>query len=989
MSSSFTRLVLTLAAALLPPQLTAAPVEYALRDWHPADGLPSDDVARVLPARDGFLWVATSGGVARFDGAHFETVPTPGADGRRLTLARALVETPELGIVVAPVGGGLLATRGGGFQPVPLPTAAQGRAFTLLFAEEKGTLWGGSDDGVVTRLSAGAAEFFPTSDDLNGRPVIFFASDAQRRLWVANGTNLHRYEHGQLARIDPPRERAELRIGSSRGDGPWIVAHDRLLKYEGAALVEKFTLPPLVSAHYIQALHEDRRGALWIGTRSQGVFVFEGGVLTRAPSTHEDALWVCEDAEGDIWTAANGGGLNRLRPKIFRLFDKSAGLPVNFSATVCEDVGGAMWFANRDGGVVRLRPDGTIQTVPAPAAWPVISAVSVAPQPQGGVWATAGPGLFAIAEQPSPVMEQLSHPPVPIIRCTLVAKSGDLWFSADPDRIGRRSGGKYDFFGRAEGYDGKQVRHLAEDASGRIWCGSSDGKLFRQSGDRFETVPLNRVVGSINAILPESDGRVWLGTAESGLVVRRDGQWHTLDTTHGLPDNFITQILADDRGNLWFGSVSGIFRASRREILDCLDQKIPRIHAVVLGRDEGLKDLSCLGFYQPAAWKSRDGLLWFASRQGVLRLDPALALSEAAAPPVHIEQVSTDERAQPVRGTFFLPAGFRKLEFRFSVLCLATPERVRTRYRLDGFDDDWLIAPPGHAVSYPRLPPGTYRFNVSAALGDGSGAESHDALEFTVVPPWWQTLWFRLFLGVAALAMAVVTARIWSHRRLRTRLEKLERESAIERERTRIAQNIHDDLGASLTRISLLTQHAQHDAAGAAAHFEKIYGSVTEITRSMDEIVWAVNPKYDDLESLAYYLGNFAQSFLSVAGIRCRLDMPAHLPASALTSQIRHHLFLCCKEALNNVVKHAHADAVTLTLVVADARVTISIADNGRGLPPPSVESSPSPDRPAGGNGLDNMRRRMAAIGGSCDIVPAAGSGTTVRFSVSLFSPPT
>ena len=961
------------------------PAEYALRDWHPQDGLPSEDTTRVLQGSDGFLWVATTSAVARFDGARFERVPSPVAKTRQGLLARAMVETSELGVVVAPVEGGLWAARGdGGLRAVALPAAAKGRSFTGLFAAADGALWATGEDGAVWRFSARATEGerFPTTDDLNGRPVISFASDAQKRTWVANGTNLYRYAEGRLAREETGRGRGELRIGTSRRGGPWMVVDERLLHAEDGGWVEKFTLPTLASAHYIQTLLEDRDGALWVGTRSQGVFVLAGGVWMHVATTHDDVLGLGEDAEGGIWVATNGGGLNRLRRKIFRLFDKSAGLRDNFSDTVCEDVHGTMWFGNRDGGVARLREDGAVATVPPPAAWPIISAVSVAPHPERGIWATAGPGIFRIVDRAAPVMAQLEQPPLPIIRCTHVAKNGALWFSAEPDRLGRLADGGFAFFGREAGLDGRQVRIIAEDATGRIWCGTADGGLFRRHGERFERVALDRASGAINAIHFDADGTVWLGTGERGLVVGGEGRWGALDVARGLPDNTVTQILVDDRGNFWCGSSRGIFRASRADLLSGLEGKTARVHAVLLGKDEGLKDSAGFAYFQPAAWKRRDGTLWFTTRRGVLQFDPELAIPETAAPPVRIEEVVADDRRVVPSAGFTLGAGFRKVEFRFSVLCLATPERVRVRYRLDGFDGDWQGAAANRVATYPRLPPGDYRFRVVASLADGAGEESAAEAVFSIVPPWWQTGWFRAGAAASVVLAIGLAARAWAHRRLRRRLGDLERQSAVERERTRIAQNIHDDLGASLTRISLLTQAAPPDAAGAA-QLEKIYETAAEATRAMDEIVWAVNPKYDDLDGLAGYLGNFAQSFLGAAGMRCRLDMPGQGPAAALTSQMRHQLFLSCKEALHNVVKHAGASEVTLGVAVKAGALVVTIADNGRGRT--GAAGSRTPSRWAAGQGTENMHRRLAAMGGRCEITDAAGgAGTVVTLTMPL-----
>jgi signal transduction histidine kinase len=404
---------------------------------------------------------------------------------------------------------------------------------------------------------------------------------------------------------------------------------------------------------------------------------------------------------------------------------------------------------------------------------------------------------------------------------------------------------------------------------------------------------------------------------------------------------------------------------------------------VLLGKDEGLKELSCLGFFEPAAWKSRDGLLWFTTRKGVLRIDSSLAIPDAPLPPVQIEEVRSDNQSLPVQPRLQVSASMHKLEIRFSVLCLATPERVQAKYRLDGFDDDWVSAAPNRVATYPRLPPGEYTFRVTAGFGDGTNSGSRDSFTLVITPPWWQTWWWRTLAGCGLILFVVVLVRTWSHRRLRQKLERLERESAVERERTRIAQNIHDDIGASLTRISLLTQSVRREDSDHAADLEKIYQTASEITRALDETVWAVNPKYDDLESLVYYLGNFAQQFLGVARIRCRLDMPDGLPPVILTSQARHNLFLCCKEALNNVVRHAAATEVTLAVAVGDGRFSITITDNGGGLDRASASAGTNP-RLISGQGLANLAQRMTGMGGRAIIRPAPGGGTAVILEIAL-----
>jgi signal transduction histidine kinase/ligand-binding sensor domain-containing protein len=973
-----------LLGVIAPAGLTArgaeAPADYSLREWHVQDGLPHDEVSSVRQDRAGYLWVATTGGLARFDGVHFDNYSAALAALPTSDAIRALTETDALGLVLAPESGGLLVQRDGTFRKAPF---ADGQRINALFAEADGTLWASCDDRTILRQHAGRTDTFGPAEIVNGRPVAYFASDGRKRMWVATGTFLASYEQGRLVPMKNDFGRSELRVASSRGNGPWIVTQDRVFKHDGERLDGGLPIPPLAGAHYIRALFEDRHGDLWLGTRSQGLFLISGGQCRPMPSSSEDILSICEDSEGDIWVATNGGGLDRLRRRDFRLFDKTAGLLDNFSYTVCEDDQGTIWFGNRDGGIARAR-DGVVDVLAPRPGWPQLSAMSVFPDGRGGLWVTGGTHVYKLDPGPPERLTRIEAvPSLSVIRVSYVARNGDLWIAIDPDKIGRLAGDRFELFGTAEGFDGRQARCISEDAKGRIWAGTADGKVFRFDGKRFGRVPLDPAENPvpIQAIYFEKNGVVWFGTAGHGLGALVDGTYRRVDQSDGLPDNSISQIIADDRGYLWFGSMRGIFCVPQKELADRLAGSLARIHPTIVGRDDGVKGISCLGIFQPAVWKSHDGKLWFATRKGVLTFDPAAAISDGAPPPVAIAEVKFDDRSRPLGESLEIPAGIRKLEFRFSVLRFSAPDRVQVKYRLDGFDSEWVVAGPDRLATYPALPPGPYRLQAIATLGNGGWSEQPRTLALTVIPRWWQTLAFRL-LAIGGLVFAVAfVARAWSHRRLRGKLERLERESAIERERTRIARNIHDDLGASLTRISLLTQCAQPEGeAAGAARINHIYQTAGEIIRSMDEIVWAVDPRHDNLESLAGYLGNFAQNFLQVAGIRCRLSMPDRLPAMNLTSQMRHHLFLCFKEALNNVVKHAGADTVTVTISLAKQTLTIQVADNGNGPRPAPRDEN----RISAGRGLDNLRQRMAELGGRCSLTREAGRETVVTFAVEL-----
>jgi signal transduction histidine kinase len=335
-----------------------------------------------------------------------------------------------------------------------------------------------------------------------------------------------------------------------------------------------------------------------------------------------------------------------------------------------------------------------------------------------------------------------------------------------------------------------------------------------------------------------------------------------------------------------------------------------------------------------------------------------------------------------------IPPGHQRFEFHYTGLSFVAPDKVRFRHMLDGMENTWVEAGMKRAAEYIFLPPGTYTFRANACNNDGLWNPTGAAITFRILPYFWQTLSFRigvLIAGAGALAGSI----FWAARlRLRRKLEQLERQRALERERTRIARDIHDDLGSSLTRITMLSQSIKGEIQAqpeAAADVDQIYSTAREITRAMDEIVWAVNPKYDTLDSLAAYVGRFSQQYLSAAGIRCRLHMPVQLPALALSAEVRHNVFLAFKEALNNIVKHAQATEVSITLNLETNQFVLLLVDNGQGLEAKDaapIGSLADNLRSSSGHGLLNMKKRMEEIGGSCGWDSALGEGTRVTLKV-------
>ena len=574
----------------------------------------------------------------------------------------------------------------------------------------------------------------------------------------------------------------------------------------------------------------------------------------------------------------------------------------------------------------------------------------------------------------------------------LPARGGGLWIGTG-DGLLRYQAGKAAWAETNAQLRLRDVRALAEASDGTLWFGTSGSGLARLKDGVIRRYGKADGLASdfIECLHLDRAGALWIGTFGNGLYRLKQGRFAVINQDQGLPNSVICHIEEDAQGFFWMSSHGGIIRASKAELDQCADGQPGQVRWLTYGISDGLPTLKCSGGLQPAGCTTPDGRLWFPTTEGLVTVDPRNVRTNPVAPPVVIEGLLVDD--QPVAlspdssAPLKIPPGRHRFEFQYTGLSFVAPEKVRFKYRLAELESDWVDTGTKRAANYSHLPPGHYRFEVLACNNDGVWNEQGASLSFILLPFFWQTWWFRGLGG--AIVLLAASGGVWfdTRRRMRYKLARLERQRAIEYERARIARDIHDDLGSHLTRITMLSESARGDLdhpAEAGADLDRIYHTARELTRAMDEIVWAVNPKFDTLEGLVNYLEKFAQDFLATAGLRCRLDMPVQFPPWPLTSEVRHNLFLAFKEALNNVVKHAAASEVRIALTLTPAGFELTVEDNGRGFTPVGSKArSPAPsDRFASGNGLENMPRRLEEAGGRCDIRSATGKGTTIVFVV-------
>ena len=703
-----------------------------------------------------------------------------------------------------------------------------------------------------------------------------------------------------------------------------------------------------------------------------------------------------EDREGNLWVGTSGGGLNRVRPRAWSWRKSGEDCPSRSVISLCEDTHGVLWGATQNGLLV-CRRNGEWNRVPTNADWPGADVACVAADRSGAIWiGTKSFALYCLKDGRFTVWRTNSGLAGRAVQSLLASSTGDLWIGGEARKNGlqRLRDGQLPSLEPPPSVreNVRHVRALAEDAAGNIWVGTSGGILLKINHDVItdETAACGEP-SPIRCLYATPDGSLWIGYAGSGLGRLKDGHFTRITSKEGLYDDYISQIVADDRGWLWLGADHGIFKIRQEELKAMAEGRAARVRSTHYGRDEGLASLQASFDAAPGAIRTQDGRLWIPMRTALAVINPNELHEDLAPPPVLLRRVAVDERTiasfggvMPVQNvaslplahaTLRLPSRHRLLEFEFTALSLSAPENVHFRYRLQGFDENWITADARRSATYPQLPAGDYRFRVAACNSDGVWNETEAPLAFAVAPFLWQTWWFRAAALIAFTLTVTAIVRYLSFRRLRFALRLLEQQAALDKERTRIARDLHDDLGGSLTQVALMLERSQR-RSGAVEHGNgeagKCSDMVRQVVKSVDEIIWAINPRNDTLQYLVDYLSQFVVEFLHTAGIRCRVELPERLPERTVSPEVRHNLFLAVKETLNNVARHAQASEVRLHITASADEIGITVADNGRGF-------AGTPDHPSA-DGLRNMRRRMEDMGGQCQVQSAPGAGTRISF---------
>ena len=1026
---------------LLVCLLTAKAEMLPIKTYTSADGLIYDGVYRIYQDSRGFVWFATPVGISRFDGYRFTNYGME--DGLTYTLIRDFVEDDNGVYWLGTNGGNDNSTAIYRFDPrvknsdeqkfVPFKISDEPatRDVYRFFKTKSGRIFVGTGGGLFLlddsqpehKFSRVRLNVLGTKDDLF--PVYAFAENAEGNLWIGHERGLTRLNPsiGKIVTyaVKPSSDEADTiySIGIDGRERLWLVNNGRgitIFNPEPAASIdlsnnrekrnlettEKFDfadLPQGFAYHFkpeetpaegsFVMVYCTADGAIFFGTRGKGLIEFDGRNFksyTRENGLSDNSVsFIREDSFGNLWVVS-GWGVMKIARKGFVSYNTADGL---FSDRVTDI------FTDRDGWIYALNQNWILNGFDGkrfvsvrpnlPADVGEFWNHRVLHDSAGEWWIPTPKGLYRFAAVER--LEQLaSIAPVAVytkndglnagnVVFVFEDSRGDVWFSyAEDEAKGHlsrweRESGKFYHYSPADGVpETCRPFGFTADAAGTVYvnCQFESYLVYRNGRFAAHSTPALKKGGLLHRTLLDSKGRLWIATPLNGLLrydnpASEDPQETVYLKENGLSSSHVQYITEDLHGKIYFVTSRG---------MDRLDAETGAIKYYSLA--DGLPAAGT-----GAATRDLSGNLWLGTSRGVAKFVPEPD-QPSSSPPVFIGslRIAGNDFPLSVAGenrieNLTLAPDERQMQIEFYGLNLAAGESLRYQYKLEGADADWSAPTDNRAANYPNLTPGTYRFLVRAVNPGGNVSQNPATIEFTVLRPVWQRWWFLL---LAAMTVSTIAYAVYRYR--------LARLLELEKVRTRIATDLHDDIGSSLSQIAILTEVVRQKVGsnGVSEPLNLIADTSREMVDSMSDIVWAINPNKDHLSDLIQRMRRFAEDVLDAKEIVYKFDLPQNVKDLPLGADMRREVYLMFKESVNNLVKHSEAKRAEFEIKIENSNLIVTIKDDGRGFD--VSEKLNGGANGFGGNGLINMRRRAANLGGSFEIESAPEKGALIVLKI-------
>ncbi|HZS55551.1 MAG TPA: two-component regulator propeller domain-containing protein [Bryobacteraceae bacterium] len=832
----------------------------------------------IVQSRQGYLWIGTELGLARFDGSRFIVFDKSNTPELQSNVIDALLEDHEGNLWIGTVGGGVTCLSHRRFRTYTMRQGLSSDSIHALLEDEAGDIWIGTDSGGLDRLHNGQITSFTTANGLPDNEVFSLARGANGSLWVGTHDGLSRFSDGVFHNYGKADGLANPYVRSLyvAGETLWVGTYGGGLCKLEKGTFNCFNTRNGLSSNAVTSIRQDSSGTLWVGTYGGGLNRLRG--TTFDSYTNKDGLpsndvWaIFEDRDRDLWIGTGGGGLTRWTAhSLFTTFDHTDGLSNDVVLPIFEDHEGTIWAGTNGGGLNRYR-NGHFTALTAKDGLADNLVFSIGEDRDHDLWIGTRKGLNRLSNGRLSTYRKENGLPSDVVLVTFVDSKGTLWIGTraglstlQPGGAGKAKDGGETFktYTTANGLKSNVVRTIYEDREGRLWIGTGGGGLSMFKNGHFETYDSHRGLSNnvVLAIYEDADKVLWIGTDGGGLNRFKEGKFTAYTMRNGLLDDAVFRILEDSAGNLWMSNNRGVFRTSRAALNEYADKKRSRVETIAYGELDGMNTAECNGSFQPAGWKTRDGKLWFPTMHGIAVVDPQKATGQKPPEPASVDAAFLNGR-KVLQSGMEVPPGPGKLEFYYSSPNFRAPQRVNFRYKLDGFDHDWVDAGKRRGAYYTNIPPGHYRFEVVATNGEGVWSTPNLSFDLRLQPHFYQTILFYCLcaLSFGGMVIAVHFAHV---RELRERERSLEHNVA---ERTR---ELSEEI-AERKRTALELLKAKESAEQASRVKSEFLANMSHEIRTpmngilgMTELALATDSKAEQ-QSYLDVVRNSAESLLTV-----------------------------------------------------------------------------------------------------------------------------
>jgi signal transduction histidine kinase/ligand-binding sensor domain-containing protein len=961
--------------------------DFLITKWTTQDGLPQNTITSIFQTRDGYLWIGTFGGLARFDGVKFtvfDSANTPELTSNRIL---SIYEDTWDRLWIGTETGEVFRFSAGQFKKIDTGIMPLRKAVWGIEQDKDRNLLISSESGLEKLKFDDKGEIVPGLGIIVSRERCNrFAKQPDGTIWVRVQNDFFAVQDGQLisARekgISLPETLLRIQFAS---DGDLIVGSGESLgSYKKGEYRKFLNIDPKV--HQNSYAIASVGGTTWL---QQADELFELGGAGKARHSLEGYVvggssLIFSDRAGNLWLGTNFDGLVRLTRKRIQLLSDLIEKELFNAYAILEDSEGTVWL----GGTEPLRfRDGKVEKFPElPENESFLAVKSLALSSKGTIWFGTTDGLYGYSGEVVPVEEFRGK----IIDCLYFDSAGFLW-AGGPEGLWRYGKGKFEHFTMKKGLADNRVSFITQAKDGTIWIATAGG-ISRFNDGEFNNLSVKDGLSSnyVREIVEDEDGTFWIGTYGGGLNRIRNGTIKIVMGANGLHDNFISRILRDDQGRFWLLGNQGVFAVDRKELNDVADGVKDALTGALFGVSDGMTSDEASGGHQPAGIRTNDGKLWFPMIRDIVIIDPK---NLGGTPPKVIIESVTAGAAKPQTGpvrqaydtkkVFRLGSGERKMKIDYTALTFTGPEKLRFFYQMEGIDEYFVDAGTKRTALYPFLPAGNYRFRVKALTANGIWSENEAAFLITVEKAFWQTWWFSLLLAAAFIASILLIYR-WqireSEKRDLRRLEFSKRLiNAHESERQRIAAELHDGLGQNLLLIknwALLGQRKSSEEDQVRAKFGQISETASVALEETRSIVKNLTPQSLRRFGFTEALTNMLEQIENSTGVvfEQRIDnIDGILPDESELSVYR-----IIQECMNNVIKHSESPRGTIQVSFRNGELRVIIEDFGKGLD----DDSALENRP-GAFGIRSVNERARLLGGSFTIESRKGEGTRVLLRI-------